>query len=114
PIHLSHIAKQFTKQDMILLECVTTLLNNYLFQKDIKNKDVALELMREDITTLCNYAGIVIIVSNEVLQDIPYENKLTLNYQELLGNTHQEIVNIADSAILVESGIPLVKKGRLE
>ncbi|WP_061840943.1 bifunctional adenosylcobinamide kinase/adenosylcobinamide-phosphate guanylyltransferase [Tetragenococcus halophilus] len=114
PIHLSHIAKQFTKQDMILLDCVTTLLNNYLFQKDIKNKNVALKLMREDITTLCNYAGIVIIVSNEVLQDIPYENKLTLNYQELLGNTHQEIVNIADSAILVESGIPLVKKGRLE
>lgn len=114
PVYLSHIAEQFTKQDVILLDCVTTLLNNYLLQKEIKSINAILELMREDVTTLCNYAQIVIIVSNEVLQDIPYENKLTLNYQEILGNMHQEIVKMANTAILVENGIPLVKKGRFE
>ncbi|MEK4298371.1 bifunctional adenosylcobinamide kinase/adenosylcobinamide-phosphate guanylyltransferase [Oceanobacillus sp. FSL W8-0428] len=111
PIHLSHIANQFTGQDVILLDCMTTLLNNYLFHEGVDDTNTVLEYVREDITELCNHAGKVIIVSNEVLQDIPYKNELTRNYQALLGNVHQQIVENADLAILVESGIPLVKKG---
>ena len=114
PVHLSHIANQFTNQDVILLDCVTTLLNNYLFQEAINDTHTVLELVREDITALCNHAGEVIIVSNEVLQDIPYEDELTQNYQAVLGNIHQQIAETANLAILVESGIPLVKKGRLK
>ncbi|GGP15252.1 bifunctional adenosylcobinamide kinase/adenosylcobinamide-phosphate guanylyltransferase [Oceanobacillus neutriphilus] len=112
PVHLSHIARQFTRQDVILLDCITTLLNNYLFQEELNDANTVLEYIREDITELCNYAGEVIIVSNEVLQDIPYENELTRNYQALLGNVHQQSVERASLAILVESGIPLMKKGR--
>lgn len=112
PVHLSHIANQFTARDVILLDCMTTLLNNYLFQEEIHDTNTVLEYVREDITELCNHTDEVIIVSNEVLQDIPYENELTRNYQALLGNIHQQIVAHADLAILVESGLPLVKKGR--
>lgn len=112
PVHLSHIANQFTGQDVILLDCMTTLLNNYLFQEEIIDAPTVLELVKKDIRALCSRAGEVIIVSNEVLQDIPYEDGLTLHYQKLLGNMHQQIVENAILAILVESGMPLVKKGR--
>lgn len=114
PVQLSCIANQFTGQDVILLDCMTTLLNNYLFQKKKNDAHTILKLLREDITELCSRAGEVIIVSNEVLQDIPYEDELTLNYEKILGNVHQQIVEKANLAILVESGIALVKKGRLE
>ncbi|WP_152656889.1 bifunctional adenosylcobinamide kinase/adenosylcobinamide-phosphate guanylyltransferase [Oceanobacillus sp. CFH 90083] len=114
PVHLSHIAHQFTGQDVILLDCVTTLLNNYLFQEETTDTKIVADLVQEDITALCSRADEIIIVSNEVLQDIPYEDKLTLNYQKVLGHVHQKIVKRANLAILVESGIPLVKKGRLE
>ncbi|WP_040978226.1 bifunctional adenosylcobinamide kinase/adenosylcobinamide-phosphate guanylyltransferase [Oceanobacillus jeddahense] len=114
PVYLSHIANQFTTQDVILLDCMTTLLNNYLFQEKMYHENTVFEQVREDIAALCDYAGKVIIVSNEVLQDMPYEEELTWHYQRILGNVHQQIVKRADLAILFESGIPVVRKGRLE
>lgn len=114
PIYVSHIANQFTRQDVVLLDCVTTLLNNYLFQEEWNDQNKVLQRIKEDITALSSQASEVLVVSNEVLQDIPYEDTLTLNYQAILGSVHQQIVKMANTAILVESGIPLVKKGRLK
>ncbi|MFD1064544.1 bifunctional adenosylcobinamide kinase/adenosylcobinamide-phosphate guanylyltransferase [Oceanobacillus locisalsi] len=114
PVYLSPVANQFTTQDVILLDCVTTLLNNYLFQEKVHHENTVLELVRADIAALCEHAGKVIVVSNEVLQDMPYEEEFTQNYQRILGNVHQQIVKRADLAVLIESGIPVVKKGRLK
>lgn len=114
PTKLREIAHRFTKQDIILLDCVTTLLNNYLFQERVSSIDEVLQLVMKDVSKLSKYAGELIIVSNEVLHDMPYTDALTLKYQSILGNIHQKIIARADTAVLVESGIPISKKGRLE
>lgn len=112
PKYITEIAERFTSQDIILLDCVTTLLNNYLFQQNMNDPNEALKLVVQDITSLCEQAGTVLVVSNEVLQDMPYTDEFTLDYQSILGNVHQQIVKLANTAILVESGIPIYKKGR--
>ena len=111
-VNLVDIVHHFTNRDIILLDCITTLLNNYLFKQNINDPQQVFKLLKRDITSLCQQADEVIIVSNEVLQDLPYEDELTIKYQYILGNIHQHIVKIADTAILVESGIPIYKKGR--
>lgn len=114
PTKLRDIAHQFSKQDIILLDCVTTLLNNYLFQERINSADAILQYVIEDIMMLSAQAGEIIVVSNEVLEDMPYDDALTLKYQSILGRVHQQVIAKAGIAILVEGGIPIWKKGRLE
>ena len=111
-VNLVDIAHHFTDRDIILLDCVTTLLNNYLFKENITDQKQVIKLIMRDISSLCQQASEVIVVSNEVLNDLPYNEALTLNYQYILGNVHQQIVMVADTAILLESGIPIYKKGR--
>lgn len=113
PTHLTEIAEQFTSEDIILLDCITTLLNNYLFQQNMNDPMEVSKLVVQDITSLCEQALMVLVVSNEVLQDMSFEDEFTRNYQSILGNVHQQIVKMANTAILVESGIPIYKKGRL-
>ena len=50
------------------------------------------------------------IVSNEVIQDTIFHDKFLKVYGGMLGTLHQEIVERADVAYLVEWGVPVVKK----
>lgn len=113
PTNLTDIASHFSSKDIVLVDCVTTLLNNYLFKDDIDDATYILKRVEEDITSLIEQGAEVIVVSNEVLHDTPYEDALTRNYQYILGNIHQRLVKAADHAILVESGIAICKKGRI-
>ncbi|TYS42932.1 bifunctional adenosylcobinamide kinase/adenosylcobinamide-phosphate guanylyltransferase [Bacillus infantis] len=117
PARIGELAAAFTKQDVLLLDCLTTLLNNELFgtggrwespefQEEVKERILA------DIHSLKESAGALIIVSNEVQYE-PFEaGSVSHIYARLLGRLHQRIVGMAVQAYLVEAGIPLPMKGR--
>lgn len=111
PVKLVELAPKFTKNDLVLVDCLTTLLNNYFFEGNKLAWDFVLEQIKEDIRSLIERARQIIFVSNEVLVDLPYQNHLTRNYQYILGQLHQYLVKESDAAILVENGIPIFKKG---
>jgi len=111
PTYLSEIAGHFTKQDIVLLDCVTTLLNNYLYKEEMTDTNDLISKIIQDINFLQKRTDKLIVVSNEVLNDIPFEDEHTRQYQYILGNIHQELVKQADQAILAESGIPVYMKG---
>lgn len=111
PYNLQRISSHFSKQDILVLDCVTTLLNNYLFHQHIDKPGVVLDCMLTDIFSLQEASSGLVVVSNEVMQDVPQLETLIRKYQHILGNVHQNIVARADSAYLVESGIPICKKG---
>ncbi|MGJ7909780.1 bifunctional adenosylcobinamide kinase/adenosylcobinamide-phosphate guanylyltransferase [Neobacillus sp. LXY-1] len=102
-------------QDIILLDCVTTLLNNEWFSTSAEMEDTFLlnvkETIVQGISMLKEHAMTVIVVSNEVINDLPSENELVFKYQRVLGHIHQELVRLADEAYLVENGIPIKMKG---
>lgn len=111
PYRLEQIAANFTKQDVLVLDCVTTLLTNYLFVCNMKDKQAVIEQVIADINSLRSVCGLLFVVSNEVCHDLPYKEKMTSSFQEMLGHIHQGIVNRSDQAYLIENGLPICKKG---
>jgi adenosylcobinamide kinase/adenosylcobinamide-phosphate guanylyltransferase len=115
PLQIGEIANEFCSQDIVLLDCVTTLLNNELFFSEQAWDESFLESVQERIVTgilkIKIRAHTLIVVSNEVLHEPLLGNVLVRTYGKLLGQIHQYLVKKADQAILVETGIPIVMKG---
>lgn len=105
--NLNKIVHQFSKNDVVLIDCLTTLLANEMFSSgndDIQSIVSAIEAIGANSFS-------TIIVSNEIFSNgIDYEQE-TLNYMHKLGQLHVAVVELAKEAYLVESGIPRKKKG---
>jgi len=114
-VQIAGIADVINNQDIILLDCVTTLLNNELFFTERTWDEPFLKTVKEDIITgiisIKNRAGTMIVVSNEVLNESLQGKDIVFEYGRLLGQIHQELIKVADQAYLVEAGIPIVMKG---
>ncbi|WHY02969.1 bifunctional adenosylcobinamide kinase/adenosylcobinamide-phosphate guanylyltransferase [Neobacillus sp. DY30] len=112
---IGQIADIFYKEDIILLDCVTTLLNNELFSSNQKWDQLFLAHVMKTIITGINSirerAKVLIVVSNEVFFESIAENELVFSYAQILGKIHQQLVKNADQAFLVEAGIPINMKG---
>jgi adenosylcobinamide kinase/adenosylcobinamide-phosphate guanylyltransferase len=108
-------AAYFNKEDIILVDCVTTLLNNELFSCNQEWDESFLALVMETILSgikkIRERAKVVIVVSNEVFYESIAENDLVFSYSRILGKIHQQLVKEADQAFLVEAGIPINMKG---
>jgi adenosylcobinamide kinase / adenosylcobinamide-phosphate guanylyltransferase len=105
------IASSFGKTDILVLDCVTTLLNNYLFLREMEDAEQVIQQIWKDVSNLRNTGAAIILVSNEVVHEVPSSTELVQRYQYILGKLHQRIVEEADSAYLVEAGIPVCMKG---
>lgn len=114
-VQIGEIAEDFCPGDIILLDCVTTLLNNELFSYEGDWDEAFLEMIKErivnDILAIKSHARALIVVSNEVFYEPNIGNELVFTYRKLLGQIHQRLVENADQAILVEAGIPIMMKG---
>jgi len=113
-LNIGELAAHYKEQDFLLLDCVTTLLNNELFSAVHKWDQPILDSVYEKIITgilaIKRQAGAMVVVSNEVLHEPIVENELVLAYKRLLGKIHQRLVEEADRAYLIEGGIPIVMK----
>ncbi|WP_046174739.1 bifunctional adenosylcobinamide kinase/adenosylcobinamide-phosphate guanylyltransferase [Domibacillus indicus] len=98
--------------DTILIDCVTTLLAGEYFRKDKPASGAASRII-EDILMLAGRAHAVVAVSNELSFEAP-AGELTADYTRKLGAIHQRLVQESSTAILVEHGIPIIKKGGIE
>ncbi|MEH7503660.1 bifunctional adenosylcobinamide kinase/adenosylcobinamide-phosphate guanylyltransferase [Neobacillus drentensis] len=114
-VQIEELANDFSAEDIILLDCVTTLLNNELFSSEQKWDECFLETVKENIitgiTSIKKRTGTMIVVSNEVLNEPLLGNEMVFTYGRLLGQIHQYLVKEADQVFLVEAGIPIVMKG---
>ncbi|QIZ07935.1 bifunctional adenosylcobinamide kinase/adenosylcobinamide-phosphate guanylyltransferase [Priestia megaterium] len=114
-VQIGEIADDFHGEDVILLDCVTTLLNNELFSSEQAWDEHFLETVKENvirgITSIKNRARTIIVVSNEVLNEPFLGNEMVFSYGRLLGQIHQYLVKEAGLVFLVEAGIPIVMKG---
>jgi adenosylcobinamide kinase / adenosylcobinamide-phosphate guanylyltransferase len=110
PSHIGELAVGFTKRDIVLVDCLTTLVANELFDEGIPGNDPGEKVMR-DIKRIASKAGRVILVSNDVFCEPLSENKLVHRFVLTLGTVHQEIAEMADAAYSVNKGIAVLKKG---
>jgi len=116
PIGLKRLEDVFDITDVVLLDCLTTLLNNEFFREGEKwrNPSFQAQLMEdiiEGIEMIVSSCQTLIIVSNEVFYEPYSDNELTMIYKKMLGKLHQKLVRMANRAYLVEVGIPILMKG---
>ncbi|KWW20993.1 MULTISPECIES: bifunctional adenosylcobinamide kinase/adenosylcobinamide-phosphate guanylyltransferase [Peribacillus] len=112
---ITRIAAKIDSDSIILLDCLTTLLDHELFGPGVPLEAEFLHSIQAKIISaideLRQQSGCLIIVSNEVVQEPIFQNELLHIYGRMLGKLHRTIVGQADEAYLVESGIPLQMKG---
>lgn len=117
PVNVKTMSPFYQSGDIVLLDCLTTLLNNELFQDEDSwertdfQKNVVESILTgiEEIRKNCS---VFIIVSNEVLNEQLHKGAVVFTYAKLLGLLHQNLVQESTVAYLVESGIPLLMKER--
>lgn len=117
----SVIQERGAQHDAIMLECITTMITNLMFENtgdipaeamdfdELENKinlqiDALIEGCRQ---CLCP----VYIVTNEVGFGIVPENLLARRFRDIAGRVNQRLAAFADEVYLVVSGIELKMKG---
>lgn len=102
PRHFEQIVHRIQQDDGILWDCVTTWLANELYEGQMEEVE---EQLYVSIEQLLEKAKVVVIVSNEVLDEPLSEYEYTAMYQAWIGRIHQQLVAKADHAFEMEYGI---------
>lgn len=102
PRNFEQIIPQIQEGDGILWDCVTTWLANELYDNDMEKVERALF---EAIEYLLLKAKVIVIVSNEVLDESLSKYESVVLYQKWIGRIHQQLVAKADHAFEMEYGL---------
>ena len=98
------------KGQTILLECVSNLLANEMFDPD-GAKENAPQAILGGVRALAGQARHLVIVTNEIFSDgIEYDPD-TRRYIRMLGEINQALAALADCAVEVVYGIPCPLRG---
>jgi len=94
---------------VVVIDCVTLWLTN--FYVDTKyDVQKSLELVKIEIEKLTKIDATLIIISNEIGMGVHSEHESGRKFTELQGWTNQVIAKVADKAIFMVSGLPLILK----
>lgn len=102
PRHFDQLVPQIQEGDGVLWDCVTTWLANELYEGNME--EVERQLFHA-IDQLVEKAKVVVIVSNEVLDEPLSTYESVVLYQKWIGQIHQQLVAKADVAFEMEYGV---------
>ncbi|MBQ7705989.1 MAG: bifunctional adenosylcobinamide kinase/adenosylcobinamide-phosphate guanylyltransferase [Selenomonadaceae bacterium] len=101
-------------ENVILFDCVTMYLTNWLLTKNLDAKNIFTEFeifIEKLITAAEKSCATVIFVSNEVGAGIVPENKLARIFRDFAGLANQKIAAHSEKVFLVTAGIAVdIKK----
>lgn len=120
----SKVFLNIPKENVILLDCIGNMLNNFLFEKEIdfdniSNEEIeALEVRIEKefdelLVEIDKHKNDVILVTNEVGLGLVPPYALGRIYRDILGRINQKLAQRASEVYFVVSGIPMKIKGDL-
>jgi adenosylcobinamide kinase/adenosylcobinamide-phosphate guanylyltransferase len=111
PLDLSAVL-QSSRHPVILVDCLTLWLSNWLLRCGYEENPEALVQSRieELVRTLVSHTGHILLVSNEVGSGVVPEYPLGRLYRDLAGMMNQQIAAVSDQVFLVTAGIPVELK----
>lgn len=98
------------KDSVVLLECMSNLAANEMFQKD-GAKESTVEEILEGVREIAGYVRHLVIVTNEIFSEAALYEGETETYRKYLGEINRRIGEMADQVYEVVYGIPLCVKG---
>ncbi|PWQ93455.1 bifunctional adenosylcobinamide kinase/adenosylcobinamide-phosphate guanylyltransferase [Leucothrix arctica] len=108
PIELAASLKQHAAPNVtVLVDCLTMWVTNLLCAED---KSLMAAEKSALLAVLETLPGNIIFVSNEVGMGIIPMGELTRDYVDIAGKLHQEVAAVANNAVLIVAGLPLVLK----
>ena len=99
------IAAESTEGRAILIDCLTLWLSNLIFAEADPEAETA-----RLAGALRAAPGPVVLVTNEVGSGIVPDNALARRFRDEQGRLNRRIAELADVAVLVAAGLPLVLK----
>jgi adenosylcobinamide kinase/adenosylcobinamide-phosphate guanylyltransferase len=90
--------------DTVLVDCFTVWMSNLLLGYPDQDEKI-LEIVDDLFSSIDEFKGTIVIVSNEVGMGIVPENKLARQYRDQLGFLNQRIASRADEVYALISGI---------
>ena len=100
---------QIPKHSVVLLECMSNLVANEIFEPDGAHEHTV-DAVMEGVQNLLVQADQVFIVTNEIFSDgILYDNEMQ-KYLKALGTVNQKMAVLADQVTEVVYGIPMRSK----
>ncbi|MBL4306612.1 bifunctional adenosylcobinamide kinase/adenosylcobinamide-phosphate guanylyltransferase [Vibrio fluvialis] len=114
PTALAETLSQFTRRDVVLVDCLTLWLNNVIYNQGETLSAEAISLRVTELTeTLGRIEATVILVSNEVGLGVVPLGEVSRLFVDHAGWMNQAIARQADSVTLIAAGLPLALKGTL-
>jgi adenosylcobinamide kinase/adenosylcobinamide-phosphate guanylyltransferase len=111
----SRIIKNIGKAKLVIVDCITLLVNNIFMQydettgTDIAEKGVMAEI-KELIDCVDRVEADFIIVTNETGLGIVPADRVSRLYRDILGRANQRLAQRADEVYMLIAGIPLAVK----
>ncbi|CAM3136755.1 bifunctional adenosylcobinamide kinase/adenosylcobinamide-phosphate guanylyltransferase [Filibacter tadaridae] len=114
PVELAGVVPSIQQGDLVLWDCLTTWLANELYSGwetatpcisepgCMEQKEAQLYETINDILAKTSH---LVIVSNEVLDELPSTYMETRTYSKWIGRIHQKLVAQADEAIEIDYGL---------
>ena len=102
PRYLEKLVPAIKATDGILWDCVTTWLANELYVSDMEEVE---KKLFKTIDRLLEKVKVMVVVSNEVLDEQISSYESVLLYQQWIGRIHQKLVAKADEAYEMEYGL---------
>lgn len=93
----------------VVIDCVTLWLTNFFVQQEY-DINSTLQAIQAEIDALQQQAGTFIVVTNEIGMGVHAETAIGRKFTDLQGWVNQHIARIADTVVLMVSGIPVVIK----
>ncbi len=115
------IDKAVGSEENYLLDCITVLTSNIMFEKtkDLKRIDIETQKQVEDeilqeinklIQKIRDKDKNLVLVSNEVGSSLVPEHHISRVFRDIQGRINQKVAEISDSAYLVVAGLPVKLK----
>lgn len=105
------VAEQKEKQCVALVECMSNLAANEIFQEEEIRPYAAVERILKGIKTLSKHLHGLVIVTNNVFEDGIEYDAGTQEYLKALGQINEGLASMADTVTEVVVGIPIPLKG---
>ncbi len=114
PLDLIAAIEQTSHFDVLLIDCLTLWINNLLYEAEQREESLTEQIIAEQCTELVNVCRktnqTIIFVTNELGMGLVPTDSISRLYRDCLGRCNQTIAKLADKAIFMVSGIPLILK----
>ncbi len=114
-LNLTEAVHRAEKFDLLLIDCLTLWINNLFYAAEKDGDSLTEQQICEaciDLVRVCREKEqTIIFVTNELGMGLVPVDSVSRHYRDCLGRCNQTIAALADEAIFIVSGLPLLLKG---